>query len=73
MHFYSAKEMWEKIQKIYEEDGKVKKEKLQIHRGKFETLRMREEESIADYFPQVDNIVNTIRGLGEEVKETIIA
>jgi len=64
--------MWDKLQKIYEGDDKVKKEKLQIHRGKFETLTMKKEESIADYFLQVDNIANTIRGLGEEVKETII-
>jgi hypothetical protein len=33
---------------------------------------MREEESIAYYFLRIDNIVNTIIGLGEEVKETII-
>jgi hypothetical protein len=72
MHCTSTKEMWDKLQKIYEGDDKVKKEKLQTHRGQFETLKMNEEESIATYFLHVDDIVNTIRGLGEEVKETII-
>jgi hypothetical protein len=33
---------------------------------------MNEEESIALYFLCVDELVNTIRGLGEYVKETII-
>jgi hypothetical protein len=72
MQCVSTKEMWDKLQNIYEGDDKVKKEKLQTHRGKFDTLKMNEEESIATYFLHVDEIVNTIIGLGEEIKETII-
>jgi len=33
MHFCSTREMWDKLQKIYERDDKVKKVKLQTHRG----------------------------------------
>jgi len=33
---------------------------------------MNEEESISNYFLCVDVIVNTIRGLGEDIEETII-
>jgi hypothetical protein len=33
---------------------------------------MNEEETLATYFLRIDEIGNTIRGLGEEVKETII-
>jgi hypothetical protein len=33
MHYCSSKEMWDKLYKIYEGDDKVKKEKLQTHRG----------------------------------------
>jgi hypothetical protein len=72
MQHVSTKEMLDKLQNIYEGDDKVKKEKLQTHRGQFETLKMNEEESIATYFLCVDEIVNTIIGLGEQIKETII-
>ena len=33
---------------------------------------MKEEETIATYLPRVDEVVNTIRGLGEEVDDTTI-
>lgn len=41
MHCSLEKEMWENLHKIYEGDDKVKKEKLQTHRGHFETLLMK--------------------------------
>ena len=33
---------------------------------------MKEEENIAEYLLRVDEIVNTIRGLGEELDEKIV-
>jgi hypothetical protein len=68
----SAKEIWDKLQNIYEGDAKVKETKLQTYRGQFEQLKMKEDENIATYFLQVDETVNAIRGLGEEVDESII-
>jgi hypothetical protein len=47
----------------------VKKEKLQTHRRQFKSLKMKDEENVAVYFLRVDEIVNTIRGLGEKVEE----
>jgi uncharacterized lipoprotein YehR (DUF1307 family) len=72
MHCKSTKEIWDKLKIIYEGDGKVKQDKLQTHRGKFESLKMKEEENIAEYFQRVDEIVNSIRALGEEIKDKII-
>jgi hypothetical protein len=72
MHCKSTKEIWDKLKVIYEGDGKVKQEKLQTYRGKFESLKMKEEENIAEYFQRVDEIVNSIRALGEELKDKII-
>lgn len=40
--------------------------------GQYETLMMNEEESIATYLLRVDEVVNSIKGLGEEIEETII-
>jgi hypothetical protein len=33
---------------------------------------MKEDEDIASYFLQVDEIVNTIRGLGENIENSVI-
>jgi uncharacterized lipoprotein YehR (DUF1307 family) len=66
------KEIWDKLQNIYEGDDKVKKAKLQTHRRQFESLKMKDEENVASYLLHVDEIVNTIRGLGETVEESMI-
>lgn len=70
MHCKSAQEMWDKLKNIYQGDDKVKKAKLQTHRGQFEGLKMEEEENIVQYLLHVDEIDNTIRGLGEEIEES---
>ena len=67
-----AKEMWDKLQTTNEGDSKVKEAKLQTYRGQFEHLRMNEDEDTTSYILQVDQLVNTIRGLGEEVDEAIV-
>jgi hypothetical protein len=46
-HCKSAKEIWDKLQNIYEGDSKVKATKLQTYRGQFEQLKMNEYENIA--------------------------
>ena len=46
----NAKQVWGKLENIYEGDSKVKEAKLQIFREKFEQLKMREYEDIAAYF-----------------------
>ena len=71
MNCPSIKEMWDKLQTTYERDSKVKEAKLQTYRGQFEHLRMNEDEDIAAYILRVDQLLNTIRGLGEEVVEAI--
>jgi uncharacterized lipoprotein YehR (DUF1307 family) len=65
-----AKEMWDKLVSNYEGDEKVKKEKLQTFQRQFESLKMNDEEDVAAYFLRVDEVVNSLKGLGEEVKET---
>ena len=72
MNCPSAKEMWDKLQTTYEGYSEVKEAKLQTYKGQFEQLRMNEDEDIASYILRVDQLVNTIRGLGEKVEETIV-
>jgi hypothetical protein len=50
MHCDSAKDIWDKLQNVYEGDAKVKGAKLQTYRGQFEQLKMKEDEDIAAYF-----------------------
>ena len=68
----SAKEVWDKLKNIYESDEKVNQVKLQLHREKFENMKMKETENIATYLLKVDEVVNSITWLGEEVKESMI-
>ncbi|KAH9328904.1 hypothetical protein KI387_001012, partial [Taxus chinensis] len=72
MHCESTKEIWDKLKNIYEGDDKVKKTKLQTHRRQFKSLKMKDEEKIAAYLLCVDEIVNTVRGLGEKVEDAMI-
>jgi hypothetical protein len=49
-HCKSTKEIWDKLQNIYEGDSKVKAAKLQTYRGQFEQLKMKNDENITAYF-----------------------
>jgi hypothetical protein len=49
-HCKSTKEIWDKLQNIYEGDTKVKKTKLHIYRGQFGKLKMKEYEDITACF-----------------------
>jgi hypothetical protein len=72
VHCKSAKEIWEKLQNIYEGDSKVKEPNFQTYIGQFKQLKMKEDDNIATYFLRFDEIVNAIIGLGEEIEEFVI-
>jgi hypothetical protein len=72
MGFIIAKDLWDKLNSIYEGDPKVKQVKLQRHRVEFENFKMNEKEDIATYFIRVDEVVNAIRGLGEEIDKSLV-
>ena len=69
MQCTSTKQAWYKLKIIYEGASKVKESKLQTYKGQFETFKMREEENIREYLLRVDEVVNSIRGLGGKLKE----
>jgi len=72
MYYHSTKEIWDKLQRIYEGDDKVKSDILQTRRIQMESLNMNEEEDIAKFFLGVDEVVNTIKGLGKNIEESTI-
>ena len=72
MNCNSAKEMWDKLISLYDGDSKVKKAKLQTHRRQFESLKLEDEEDIASYFLWVAEVVNSLKGLDENIEERTI-
>ena len=59
----SAKEIWNKLETIYAGESKVKMEKLLYLKLQYETLKMKDEENISEYFKRVESLVNAIKGL----------
>eukprot|EP00253_Pinus_taeda_P035118 PITA_35118 len=72
MQYKTGKEIWDKIVLSYEGDEQVKRTKLQTLRIKYENLRMYNDESVANYFLHIDEIVNCMKNLGEEIKEVVV-
>jgi hypothetical protein len=72
MQLESAKEMWDKLISNYEGDEKVKDVKLQTHRLKFEQLKMNEDETVSNFFLRVEDLVNSMKGLGEKIEDTFL-
>eukprot|EP00253_Pinus_taeda_P011044 PITA_11044 len=62
MQLKTTKEIWDKIILSYQGDDQVKRAKLQ-------SLRMHNDESVANYFLHIDETVNHMKKLGEEIKE----
>ena len=63
-----CQQAWDKLKLIYEGESKDKESKLQTYRSQFESLNMKEEQSIGEYLLCVDEFVNAIRGLGRKLK-----
>ena len=64
-----SKEAWETLKVVYQGMEKVKTAKLQLLRRDFETLCMKESDSVDIFFTHVIGIVNHIRSHGETLEE----
>lgn len=65
MQLKKSKGKCDKIIQSYDGDTKVKSAKLQAFRIQYETLKMHDYESIETFFLRVDEIVNSMRNIGE--------
>jgi hypothetical protein len=72
MHIQTAKEMWDKRISSYEGNEKVKEAKLQTYRLKFEQRKIDEDETIRKYFLRVEELVNAMKGLGQNIEESFL-
>jgi hypothetical protein len=72
MHLETAKAMWDKLISSYEGNEKVKDAKFQTYRLKFEQLNMNEDETISKYFLRVEELVNSMKGLGEKFDDSLL-
>lgn len=67
-----SKETWGKLKSIDEGDEKIKEAKLQMFRSQFEVLKMNDEEDIASYMLRINEIIDSIQGLGEKIDDKVI-
>ncbi|PNX94522.1 copia-type polyprotein [Trifolium pratense] len=68
----SSKAIWESMAKKFQGSTKVKRARLQALRGEFGMLRMKEEESVNDFFGRVLATVNKMKIQGENMEESIV-
>jgi hypothetical protein len=72
MHSESTKAMWDKIISNYEGNEKVKDAKLQTYILQFEQLKMNEDETVNKFFLRVEELVNSMKGLGEKIEDVLL-
>ncbi|KAK4401017.1 Retrovirus-related Pol polyprotein from transposon TNT 1-94 [Sesamum angolense] len=65
----SAKEAWSILQKEYQGSAKVRIIKLQTIRRDFENMKMKDSETIDEYYTKVRELVNQLKAYGEDIPE----
>jgi len=68
----SAKEAWDKLQTSHKGEDRVKKVCLQTLLGEFESLHMKELESIFNYFSRILVVSNQLKRNGEKLEDVKI-
>ena len=64
-----AKGAWDTLHSSYKGDNMMKMVRRQTLRSEFDTLKMKNSESIEDYFNQIISIVNQLKVNGEKIED----
>ncbi|GAU17360.1 hypothetical protein TSUD_232360 [Trifolium subterraneum] len=65
----TSKDAWDILHKSYGGDAKVKKVKLQALKRQFESLEMKNDEAVAEYFTRVETLTNQMKNCGSTLSE----
>ena len=65
----TSKEAWDILNKAYKGEEKVKMVRLQALRGEFDLLKMKESESVEEFYNRTISIANQLRVNGEEISD----
>ncbi|KAL0360218.1 UNVERIFIED_CONTAM: Copia protein [Sesamum radiatum] len=68
----TSKDIWDSMKKKYQGSARVKRAQLQALRRDFETLAMKDGESITNYFARTMEICNRMRFHGEKMQDVTI-
>ncbi|XP_059635278.1 uncharacterized protein LOC132277435 [Cornus florida] len=66
----SAKEMWDSLQAAHEGSTVIKENKIQLYKVQYEACKMEERETVAEYLFRINDIVNNMKSLGEDIKDS---
>ncbi|XP_059668781.1 uncharacterized protein LOC132313857 [Cornus florida] len=66
----SAKEMWDSLQAAHKGSSVIKENKIQLYKVQYEACKMEERETIAEYLFRINDIVNNMKSLGEDIKDS---
>ncbi|MGV7343155.1 hypothetical protein PJI17_31140, partial [Mycobacterium kansasii] len=66
----TAKQAWDILEMTHEGTTIVKKSKVQLLTTKFEEIHMEENEMFMDFYTRLNDIVNSMWGLGDKIPES---
>jgi len=69
----TSKDIWDSMKQKFQGSTRVKRAQLQALRREFETLQMKEEETVNSYFARTLKIAKSMKVCGESMREDIIA
>ncbi|XP_059626420.1 uncharacterized protein LOC132269287 [Cornus florida] len=66
----SVKEIWDSLQAAHEGSTVIKENKIQLYNVQYEACKMEEKETVAEYLFRINDIVNNMKSLGEDIKDS---